>query len=64
MNVEEKLSRDLGQRKALQVSMLKAKFARRKKEKMKKLRDKEEAEKAKVFDVFVKFAFIFILRNQ
>lgn len=49
MDVEEKLSRDLAQRKALQVSMLKAKFASRKKDKMKKLREKQEAEKAQVF---------------
>jgi len=54
MNVEEKLSRDLAQRKALQVSMLKAKFATRKKEKMKKLREKQEAEKAKVELVYLK----------
>jgi hypothetical protein len=49
MNAEEKLSRDLAQRKALQVSLLKAKLARKKKDRLKKLRQEDEAEKAKVY---------------
>lgn len=48
MDVEEKLSRDLAQKKALQVSLLKAKFASRKKDRLKNLRETQEAEKAKV----------------
>lgn len=50
MDLEERLSRDLAQRKALQMSLLKEKLANRKKEKMRKLRERQEAEKAKVND--------------
>lgn len=48
MSAEEKLARDLAQRKALQMSLMKAKLAKKKKDRLKKLRQEEESEKAKV----------------
>ena len=48
MELEEKMSRDLAQQRAQQTALLKEKLAQRRKEKMKKLREQQELEKAKV----------------
>ena len=48
LQAEEKLGRELAQRRALQVSLMKGKLAQRKKEKLKKLREAQQAEKARV----------------
>ena len=48
MELEEKMSRELAQQRAQQIALLKEKLAQRRKEKMKKLREQQELEKAKV----------------
>ena len=48
MELEEKMSRDLAQQRAQQTALLKEKLAQRKKERLKKLREQQEIEKAKV----------------
>lgn len=48
MELEEKMSRDLAQQRAQQTALIKEKLAQRKREQMKKLREQQEMEKAKV----------------
>ena len=48
MELEEKMSRELAQQRAQQTALLKEKLAQRRKEGMKKLREQQELEKAKV----------------
>ena len=48
MELEEKMSRELAQQRAQQTALLKEKLAQRKKERMRKLREQQELEKAKV----------------
>ena len=48
MEIEEKLSRELAQQRAQQEALVKEKLAQRKREQMKKLREQQEIEKAKV----------------
>ena len=48
MELEEKMSRDLAQQRAQQTALIKEKLAQRKREQMKKLREQQEIEKAKV----------------
>lgn len=48
MELEEKMSRDLAQQRAQQTALIKEKLALRKREQMKKLREQQEMEKAKV----------------
>lgn len=48
MEIEEKLSRELAQQRAQQETLIKEKLAQRKRERMKKLREQQEIEKAKV----------------
>ena len=48
MELEEKMSRDLAQQRARQTALIKEKLAQRKREQMKKLREQQEMEKAKV----------------
>lgn len=48
MELEEKMSRDLAQQQAQQTALIREKLAQRKKERLKKLREQQEMEKAKV----------------
>lgn len=48
MELEEKMSRELAQQRAQQTALIKEKLAQRKRERMKKLREQQEIEKAKV----------------
>ena len=48
MELEEKMSRELAQQRAQQAALIKEKLAQRKRERMKKLREQQEIEKAKV----------------
>lgn len=48
MELEEKMSRDLAQQQARQTALIREKLAQRKKERLKKLREQQEMEKAKV----------------
>ena len=48
MELEEKMSRNLAQQRAQQTALIKEKLAQRKREQMKKLREQQEMEKAKV----------------
>ena len=53
MELEEKMSRELEQQRAQQSALLKEKLAQRKKERMRKLKEQQELEKAKVNPTFV-----------
>lgn len=48
MELEEKMTRDLAQQRAQQTALIKEKLAQRKREQLKKLREQQEMEKAKV----------------
>ena len=48
MDLEEKMTRDLAQQRAQQTALIKEKLAQRKREQLKKLREQQEMEKAKV----------------
>ena len=48
MEMEEKMSRELAQQRAQQTALLMEKLAQRKKERMRKLKEQQELEKAKV----------------
>lgn len=48
MELEEKMSRDLAQQQGRQTALIKEKVAQRKRERLKKLREQQEVEKAKV----------------
>lgn len=48
MELEEKMSRELAQQRAQQTALIKEKLTQRKRERMKKLREQQEIEKAKV----------------
>ena len=48
MELEEKMSRELAHQRAQQAALIKDKLAKRKKERMRKLKEQQELEKAKV----------------
>ena len=48
MELEEKMSRELAQQRAQQTALIKDKLAQRKRERMRKLKEQQELEKAKV----------------
>lgn len=48
MELEEKMTRDLAHQRAQQTALIKEKLAQRKREQLKKLREQQEMEKAKV----------------
>lgn len=48
MELEEKMSRELAHQRALQAALIKDKLAQRKKERMRKLKEQQELQKAKV----------------
>ena len=58
MELEEKMSRDLAQQRAQQTALLKEKLAQRKRERMKKLKEQQELEKAKV-----KYTVLYVIRG-
>ena len=48
MELEEKMSRELAHQRAQQTALIKDKLAQRKKERMRKLKEQQELQKAKV----------------
>ena len=48
MELEEKMSRELAHQRAQQAALIKDKLAQRKKERMRKLKEQQELQKAKV----------------
>ena len=58
MELEEKMSRDLAQQRAQQTALLKEKLAQRKRERMRKLKEQQQLEKAKV-----KYTVLYVMRG-